>query len=94
MSEFENATAIRRRGEASTYDTDLDAGWAIGGKPNGGYLLAILARAACDVVDTTHPLAVSAHYLRAPDPGPAEVRTEIVRSGRRASTSRSPSRLA
>ncbi|HEX3707025.1 MAG TPA: thioesterase family protein [Mycobacteriales bacterium] len=88
VSAFEKATGIRRRGDTTTYDTELDPGWAIGGKPNGGYLLAILARAACDAVGTTDPLAVSAHYLRAPDSGPAEIRTEIIRSGRRASTSR------
>jgi acyl-CoA thioesterase len=88
VSDFDDVTAIRRRGTSTTYDTDLHSGWAIGGKPNGGYLLATVARAACDVVDTTHPLAVSAHYLRAPSGGPAELRTEVVRHGRRVSTSR------
>lgn len=88
MSAFEKATAIRRVGESPDYDVELDPGWAIGGKPNGGYLLAILARAACDLVGTEHPLAVSAHYLRAPDSGPAQVRTELIRTGRRASSAR------
>jgi acyl-CoA thioesterase len=97
VSAFEKATAVRRRGESSEYDTasndarydaELDPGWNIGDKPNGGYLLAVLARAACDAVGTEHPLAVTAHYLRAPESGPAEIRTEVVRSGRRASTSR------
>jgi acyl-CoA thioesterase len=88
VSDFDDVTALRRRQESSTYDADLHPGWAIGGKPNGGYLLAILARAGCDVVAATHPLAVSAHYLRAPSAGPAEVRTEVIRTGRRVSTSR------
>jgi hypothetical protein len=88
VSDFEDVTAVRRRPESQTYDADLHAGWSIVGKPNGGYLLAILARAGCDVVDTAHPLAISAHYLRAPSPGPAEIRTEVVRNGRRVSTSR------
>jgi acyl-CoA thioesterase len=87
VSEFGDATALRRRADTSTYDADLHPGWAIVGKPNGGYLLAILARAACDVVQTTHPLAISAHYLRAPSAGPAEVRAEAVRNGRRVCTS-------
>lgn len=88
VSDFADVTAIRRRDQSPTYDADLHAGWSIVGKPNGGYLLAILARAGCDIVGTTHPLAVSAHYLRAPSPGPAEVRADVVRQGRRVSTSR------
>jgi acyl-CoA thioesterase len=88
VSDFGDVTAIHRRGDSDRYDVELHPGWAIGGKPNGGYLLAILARAGCDVVGTAHPLAISGHYLRAPNAGPAEVRTEVVRSGRRVSTSR------
>jgi acyl-CoA thioesterase len=88
MSDFADVTSIRRREASTTYDAELHSGWSIVGKPNGGYLLAILARAGCDIVSTTHPLAVSGHYLRAPSPGPAEIRTEAVRHGRRVSTSR------
>ena len=88
MSDFDDVTAIRRQGDTSTYDVDLHPGWSIVGKPNGGYLLAVLARAGCDAVDTAHPLAISGHYLRAPSAGPAEVRAEVLRHGRRVSTSR------
>jgi acyl-CoA thioesterase len=89
VSAFGDATAIRPREAApGEFDADLGPGWAIGGKPNGGYLLAILGRAACQVVDTRHPLAISAHYLRAPSSAPAEVRAEPIRHGRRVSTSR------
>jgi acyl-CoA thioesterase len=88
VSAFAAATAITRGRSDGEYAAELGAGWAIGGKPNGGYLLAILARAACDIVSTEHPLAISAHYLRAPSAGPAEVRAEVVRPGRRVSTSR------
>jgi acyl-CoA thioesterase len=88
VSDFDDVTAIRRRDDSLTFDVDLHPGWAILGKPNGGYLLAILGRAACTVSGTAHPLAISAHYLRAPSAGPAEVRTEAIRSGRRVSTAR------
>lgn len=90
MSGFAAATAVRRRDSAdpSLYDVDLDAGWSIGGKPNGGYLMAVLARAAIDAVDRPHPLAVSGHFLRPPSGGPAEVRVEVVKAGRTASTVR------
>lgn len=88
MSRFDTDTAVRPRGDG-TYDVTLDPGWSIGDKPNGGYLLAILARAALEATGKPSPLAVSAHYLRAPSSGSAEVRTELVRSGRRVSTARS-----
>jgi acyl-CoA thioesterase len=91
VSDFAAVTALRARpgGDGPTrYDVDIHPGWSIGGKPNGGYLLAMLARAGCLVVGTEHPLAVSGHFLRAPDPGPAEIHTEVVRNGRRVSTAR------
>ena len=92
--ELAKATAVERTG-AGRYATTLDPGWAIGNKPNGGYLLAVLARAAVAEVNAgaggspqPHPAAVSAHFLAAPDPGPAEVLVEVLRHGRSASQTR------
>ena len=76
MSAFERASAIRRR-DASTYDADLDLGWSIGGRPNGGYLMAVLARAGLDATSRAHPLAVSGHFLRPPLGGAAEIRVDV-----------------
>ena len=91
--EFDTATAIRRRSDGR-YDTDVDAGWTVGDKPNGGYLLATLARAAVAesaAGDGPHadPLAATAHYLRAPDVGPAQIEVSVLRAGRSASQVRS-----
>lgn len=88
--EFDVATAVTPRNDDTTYDFSVDAGWTVGPKPNGGYLLAIAGRAAGRALvaaGTEHddPLAATAHYLRAPDPGPAEVETQILRLGRGAS---------
>lgn len=69
----------------------VDAGWSIGGRPNGGYLLAAMARAAraalasAEGPDHPHPVTATAHYVASPDPGPAEVQTEVLRRGRRMS---------
>jgi acyl-CoA thioesterase len=69
----------------------VDGSWAIGDKPNGGYLLATLARAAiasasiAEGLTHDHPVAASAHYLSAPAFGPAEVHAEVLRRGRRMS---------
>lgn len=71
------------------YAATVDPAWTIGGKPNGGYLLAKLARAAVDVVPHEHVLAASAHYLHSPDPGPVDITAEVLRVGRSASQVRS-----
>lgn len=75
------ASAVTETGPG-VFAAAADPGWTIGRKPNGGYLLAILGRAAERVTDHPHVLAASAHYLRAPDPGPLTVTTEVLRSGR------------
>jgi acyl-CoA thioesterase len=87
VSSFAQATAVRRRDD-HCYETDLDAGWSIGGRPNGGYLLAVLANAALDAVDRPHALATSGHFLRPPVGGPAEVRVEVMKVGRTVATAR------
>ena len=97
MSGFAAATAVQRRGESTRYDGSitearydavLDAGWSIGGKPNGGYLLAVMANAALDAVGRPHALATSGHFLRPPSGGPAEVRVEVMKTGRTVSSAR------
>lgn len=91
--EFDRATAVHDRGDGTTFDLDVDAGWTVGPKPNGGYLLAAAARAAAAAVVAggaahPHPLAATAHYLRAPDAGPAEIVVDVLRLGRGASQAR------
>ncbi|MFS8201898.1 thioesterase family protein [Streptomyces sp. CWNU-52B] len=84
-SEFDRDTAVTRR-EPGVYDTDLSAGWTILGAVNGGYLLAVLGRALGDALPHSDPFTISAHYLTASRPGPAVVRTGVVRDGRSLST--------
>lgn len=81
---FAAATALTPAGPGA-FDAVADAEWTIGGKPNGGYLLALLGRATVEA--TAHPdvLAASAHFLRAPDPGPVRIEVEVLREGRTAS---------
>jgi acyl-coenzyme A thioesterase PaaI-like protein len=82
---FTEASAVqeqRREGGRATYAAELDPGWTVGGRPNGGYLLATMGRAAGAI--STHPdlLAVSAHFLRPPAVGAAEIGIEAVHEGR------------
>ena len=78
---FSQASSVRAR-TAGTFDAEVSGEWTIGGKVNGGYLLALLGRAASSMTDSGHVVAASAHYLRSPDPGPIEIDGEVLRRGR------------
>lgn len=84
-SEFDRDTAVTRRAPG-VYDIDLSGGWTIVNAVNGGYLLAVLGRALGNALPHSDPFTVSAHYLTASQPGPAVVRTDVVRTGRTLST--------
>ncbi|MEV0699973.1 thioesterase family protein [Saccharopolyspora sp. NPDC050389] len=64
------------------FAAEVNPEWTIGGKPNGGYLLAMLGRASARSVAHQHILAASAHYLHSPKPGPVTLTTEVLRTGR------------
>jgi hypothetical protein len=84
-SEFDRDTTVVRR-EPGVYDIELSAGWTIINAVNGGYLLAVLGRALADALPHSDPFTISAHYLTASAPGPAVIRTDVVRTGRTLST--------
>ena len=69
--DFDAATAVARA-EGGGLVADLDPGWDVGGDIlNGGYLMAVAARAALADSPHPHPVALSASFLRATPPGPA-----------------------
>ncbi|MGD9702987.1 MAG: thioesterase family protein [Acidimicrobiia bacterium] len=83
--EFDRATAVSALGDGRFAGVIHD-GWDIGGNANGGYLLAIVGRALREVSGKPDPVTITAHYLAPGVPGPLEISTEIVKSGRRFST--------
>jgi Thioesterase-like superfamily len=68
-----------------TFRGDVNGEWTVAGKPNGGYLLAMMGSAAVSVSAHDHVIAASAHYLHSPDPGLIAIDTELLRAGRSAS---------
>jgi Thioesterase-like superfamily len=84
--EFDLATAVR--GGPRAWTAQVDPGWTVGDRPNGGYLLALATRAALGAVEHPHPLAVSAHFLAPPATGPADLEVATLRAGRSLSTAR------
>ena len=80
-----------REAAPGVYDGELDKRWTIGPKVHGGAMLALCAnaaRTACggspDEPDL-QPVAVSASFLWAPDPGPMRLVASIRKRGRRIS---------
>lgn len=83
MSAFSLASAVTKDGDG-VYAATLSPEWAVGDRPHGGYLLAVVARAALATAPDTapDPLVVSAQFLRPPLCAPALIRTTVRRSGR------------
>ncbi|WP_158628600.1 thioesterase family protein [Saccharopolyspora rhizosphaerae] len=81
MRSFAEATTVVGTRDG-VYSSTLDDEWSIGKNPHGGYMMALLTRAALTAAERPHPLAVSAHFLRSPDAGEVELRTEPVKRGR------------
>ncbi|WP_405588280.1 thioesterase family protein [Streptomyces sp. NBC_01190] len=81
--EFDRDTAVvPRPGEPGAYAIDLSEGWTIISALNGGYLLSVVGRALGQALPHHDPLTITAHYLTASRPGPAVIRTQLVRGGR------------
>jgi acyl-coenzyme A thioesterase PaaI-like protein len=87
MSGFGEATAVRKTAEGR-YTAELDGGYGFEQALNGGYLMAVLTRAAIDASGRPHPIVTSTCFLRVARPGPAEVLVEPRKAGRTAAVAR------
>lgn len=84
MANFLTATAVEPRDGGAGFDADLDPQWSVSTRLHGGYLLAVLGRAAGRTAPSAHPhlTSITGAFLAAPEPGPAQVMVEVLRSGR------------
>ncbi|MFK8022976.1 MAG: acyl-CoA thioesterase [Ilumatobacter sp.] len=78
---FDEATAVTRVDDGR-YTATVHDGWDIGGNANGGYLMAMAGRAMADTAGRS-PLTLTGHYLRPAPPGPCEIETTVIKTGRR-----------
>jgi acyl-CoA thioesterase len=89
-SELDRALTLAPLEEPGACAAELGAGWLIGNAVNGGLLMALAGRALSHELSRAgghpDPFAVSAYYLSAASPGPATLRTDVLRSGRTVST--------
>ena len=86
--DFAHATAVDFTGHGHAHTAEVQPGWDIMGNANGGYLLAIGARALSLEADGREPVSITAHYLAPGRPGPLNLDTETVRQGRSYTTAR------
>ncbi len=82
---FASDTAVRPRGDGR-YDAAIAPGWDIAGNANGGYLMALAARALADAAGRPDPIALTAHFLSPGKPGAVSIAAELARVGRRFAT--------
>jgi len=86
---FDAATAIHPEGDGN-FAVNIHPDWTVGDKPNGGYLLSLLGRAAREVARDGDPnsqlevVAASVTYLGAPKLEAATISTTVLRRGRSA----------
>jgi Thioesterase-like superfamily len=89
---FSTAMTLREV-DPGVYEGELDKHWTIGPKVHGGAMLALCANAArtacggrpAGLEPVLQPVAVSASFLWAPDPGLMRLVTSIRKRGRRIS---------
>ncbi len=90
-SRFDEVTATTETAPGE-YAATVDPQWSVAGRTNGGYALALLARAAIDHVAQVreaggrpplpHPLAATATYLSPVPAGPVRLVVAVLRDGR------------
>lgn len=94
-AEFDRATAVTLAdgilplapGTSATFSGEIGSGWRVAGTVNGGYVLALAARALLAATGRTL-VTVTSHFLHPAPPGPCTVEVTALRVGRRMSTVR------
>ncbi|MEX0666785.1 MAG: thioesterase family protein [Acidimicrobiia bacterium] len=82
---FEEDTAVEAGGE-NLYIANITDRWSIGGRPNGGYLMGTILTALSHRLTHPHPLTSTGHFLSPAEPGPAEIKVNVIKEGRSLST--------
>ena len=70
----------------SVFEASIEEGWGIHGNANGGYLIAMAARAMAKRAGRPDPATITAHYLSPGKPGKIQIKTEMVKEGRKFAT--------
>jgi acyl-CoA thioesterase len=82
---FAEATAVDRIDD-HIWQAEVQPDWGIFGITNGGYLMAIAARAMSQAADGRLPVTLTSHFIRPVSAGPARITTETIKTGKTFST--------
>jgi hypothetical protein len=82
---FEQDTAVEKAGD-DLFIAHITDRWSIGGRPNGGYLMGTILTALSERLSSPCPLTSTGHFLSPAQPGPAEIRVNVIKEGRSLST--------
>jgi acyl-CoA thioesterase len=77
---FAEASAVTRRSEG-TWSGHIAEGWGIFDNANGGYLLAMAARAMAEACGGRRPVSVTGHYTSPGKTGPVSIEVQVQRVG-------------
>ena len=66
----------------SRWSVDIAPRWNVGGAPNGGYLLSLLAATIGEALPHPHPFTITAHFMRRPRNGEGEIAVDLLPAGR------------
>ncbi|MDR3664377.1 MAG: thioesterase family protein [Mycobacterium sp.] len=84
MHPFTDLTTVTDVGDG-VFTATIDPMWTIGPKVHGGCMMAVCAAAAQQAIGMASelaPVALSANYLSAPDPGEVQLTTTVRKRGR------------
>ena len=81
MGQFEQDTALEQVAE-NRWRGEFRRGWRIGSTVNGGFVLAVIARALREALPHRDPLSINAFYMAPNVLGTFEIEVEVLRANR------------
>ncbi|KOX15888.1 thioesterase family protein [Nocardiopsis sp. NRRL B-16309] len=84
--EYDRDTRVDKRDDGEFTATLTDGWTTFTTHPNGGYVLGTALNALGQTLSQPDPLVASAFFLRPAAPGSADIRTRVLREGRRTAT--------
>lgn len=85
---FADATALSATDDRDKFHGEIQPGWDIVGNANGGYTMAMFARAALLRSGRSDVISISAHFLAPGVVGPIAVTADPIKEGKRFATTR------
>lgn len=81
MGDLGQDTTVTATGTDGVYMTNIEPDWVVWG-PNGGYVAALILRAAQQALGRARPVSINVHFLAGAAVGEAEIRTTVTRTTR------------